>query len=120
MFSTGNLIDWNATKEYQSTQKRERVKTIVCVVSVGAQCCIELRSYAETIQWCDEGLKAHPADKKLLELRASADKHRVEILLNICFCCSCCCGRLVVPINCNTLFFCTQESCRERFQEGQT
>ncbi|CAG11599.1 unnamed protein product, partial [Tetraodon nigroviridis] len=42
----------------------------------GAQCCIELHSYAEAVQWCDEGLKAHPADKKLLELRASADKHR--------------------------------------------
>lgn len=55
-----------------------RDKTIVCV-SVGAQCCIELCVYAEAIQWCDEGLKAHPADKKLLELRTAADKHRVYI-----------------------------------------
>lgn len=55
--------------------KREKKKRLC--VSEGAQCCIELRSYAEAIQWCDEGLKAHPADKKLLELRASADKHRV-------------------------------------------
>lgn len=46
---------------------------------------MELRSYAEAIQWCDEGLRAHPADKKLLDLRASADKHRVLTLLNIYF-----------------------------------
>nr|XP_046247598.1 tetratricopeptide repeat protein 4 [Scatophagus argus] len=42
----------------------------------GVQCCIELRLFAEAMQWCDEGLKAHPTDKKLLELRASADKHK--------------------------------------------
>ncbi|CAJ1060994.1 tetratricopeptide repeat protein 4-like [Xyrichtys novacula] len=42
----------------------------------GAQCCIELRNYAEALQWCEEGLKAHPTDKKLLELRAAADKHK--------------------------------------------
>ncbi|XP_027146394.1 tetratricopeptide repeat protein 4 [Larimichthys crocea] len=42
----------------------------------GAQCCIELRIFAEAVQWCDEGLKAHPTDKKLLELRAAADKHK--------------------------------------------
>ncbi|XP_044055419.1 tetratricopeptide repeat protein 4 [Siniperca chuatsi] len=42
----------------------------------GVQCCIELRNFAEAIQWCDEGLKAHPTDKKLLELRATADKHK--------------------------------------------
>ncbi|XP_040896781.1 tetratricopeptide repeat protein 4 [Toxotes jaculatrix] len=42
----------------------------------GAQCCIELRNFSEAIQWCDEGLKAHPTDKKLQELRAAADKHK--------------------------------------------
>ncbi|KAK2835255.1 hypothetical protein Q5P01_015739 [Channa striata] len=42
----------------------------------GAQCCIELHSFSEAIQWCDEGLKAHPTDKKLQELRAAADKHK--------------------------------------------
>ncbi|XP_062252231.1 tetratricopeptide repeat protein 4 [Platichthys flesus] len=42
----------------------------------GAQCCVELRHYSEAIQWCDEGLKVHPTDKKLQELRATADKHR--------------------------------------------
>lgn len=42
----------------------------------GAQCCIELRNFAEAIRWCDEGLKVHPTDKKLQELRATADKHK--------------------------------------------
>ncbi|XP_068175832.1 tetratricopeptide repeat protein 4 [Antennarius striatus] len=42
----------------------------------GAQCCMKLRSFAEAIQWCDEGLKVHPRDNKLLELRVTADKHK--------------------------------------------
>ncbi|XP_034387295.1 tetratricopeptide repeat protein 4 [Cyclopterus lumpus] len=42
----------------------------------GAQSCIELRNFAEAVQWCDEGLKLHPTDKKLQELRAVADKHK--------------------------------------------
>lgn len=42
----------------------------------GVQCCIELRNFPDALQWCDEGLKAHPTDKKLLELRATADKHK--------------------------------------------
>lgn len=68
-----------AIKKMGMLQKflNEREQNDCLCVSVGAQCCIELRSYAEAIQWCDEGLKAHPADKKLLEMRASADKHRV-------------------------------------------
>ncbi|KAG7514593.1 tetratricopeptide repeat protein 4 [Solea senegalensis] len=40
----------------------------------GAQCCIELRNFSEAIQWCDEGLKAHPTDKKLQDVRLTADK----------------------------------------------
>ncbi|KAF0041909.1 hypothetical protein F2P81_005441 [Scophthalmus maximus] len=43
---------------------------------LGAQCCIELRNFSEAVQWCDEGLKVYPADKKLQDLRASADKHK--------------------------------------------
>ncbi|XP_068445968.1 tetratricopeptide repeat protein 4 [Clinocottus analis] len=42
----------------------------------GAQSCIALRNFAEAVQWCDEGLKVHPTDKKLQELRAAADKHK--------------------------------------------
>lgn len=63
-------------------KEKKQTRPIVCV---GAQCCMELHSYAEAIQWCDEGLRAHPADKKLPDLRASADKHRVLTLLNIYF-----------------------------------
>ncbi|KAF7202677.1 tetratricopeptide repeat protein 4 isoform X2 [Nothobranchius furzeri] len=46
------------------------------IMSHGAQCCIELRNFAEAVQWCDEGLKVHPTDKKLQELRAAAEKHK--------------------------------------------
>lgn len=42
----------------------------------GAQCCIELRNFTEAVRWCDEGLKVHSTDKKLLELRATADKQK--------------------------------------------
>lgn len=51
--------------------------------SAGAQCCVELRNFSGAIQWCDEGLKFYPTDNKLMELRASADKHKVtqEIML---------------------------------------
>lgn len=50
--------------------------------SAGVQCCIELRIFADAVQWCDEGLKAHPNDKKLQELRAAADKHKVQSLMS--------------------------------------
>lgn len=52
---------------------------VLCACA-GAQCCIEVRAFARALQWCDEGLKAHPTDKKLLELRAAADKHKVPSL----------------------------------------
>lgn len=38
---------------------------------------MELHNYTDALQWCDEGLKVQPTDKKLLELRASADKQKV-------------------------------------------
>jgi len=47
-------------------------------VAAGAQSCMELRNFAEAVQWCDEGLQLHPTDKKLQELRAAADKHKVQ------------------------------------------
>ncbi|KAM3619455.1 uncharacterized protein V6R79_008515 [Siganus canaliculatus] len=42
----------------------------------GAQCCLELRLFSDALQWCEQGLQAHPSDRKLLELRAAADKHK--------------------------------------------
>ncbi|KAG7270605.1 hypothetical protein CRUP_011521 [Coryphaenoides rupestris] len=44
----------------------------------GAQCCTDLRSFAEAIRWCDRGLKMHPTNGKLKELRSAADKHKRE------------------------------------------
>lgn len=49
----------------------------VYCVCLGAQCCMELRNYSEALQWCDEGLRLLPTDKKLQELRATADKQKV-------------------------------------------
>ena len=81
---------------------------IVCV-SAGAQSCIELRSFAEGVQWCDEGLKIHPTDKKLQELRATADKHKVQSLMS---------SRDfgvedLVPLKHKALFFLNREQQRE-------
>ncbi|XP_060775866.1 tetratricopeptide repeat protein 4 [Neoarius graeffei] len=42
----------------------------------GAQCCMELRNYTDALQWCDEGLRVQPTNKKLQELRATADKQK--------------------------------------------
>lgn len=38
---------------------------------------MELHNYADVLQWCDEGLRILPTDKKLQELRAAADKQKV-------------------------------------------
>jgi hypothetical protein len=38
---------------------------------------MELKKYTDALLWCEEGLKLQPTDKKLLELRATADKHKV-------------------------------------------
>lgn len=50
-------------------------------LDLGAQCSMELRNYAGVLQWCDEGLKLLPTDKKLQELRATADKLKVDIFM---------------------------------------
>uniref|UniRef100_A0A3B4BEB3 Cns1/TTC4 wheel domain-containing protein n=1 Tax=Periophthalmus magnuspinnatus TaxID=409849 RepID=A0A3B4BEB3_9GOBI len=51
----------------------------------GAQCCTELRNFGEALKWCDEGLKLYPTDRKLQELRATADKNNVLLLLLLLF-----------------------------------
>ena len=43
---------------------------------------VSLRLFAEAIQWCDEGLKVHPTGKRLLGLRAAADKQKVQALMS--------------------------------------
>ncbi|KTG45218.1 hypothetical protein cypCar_00032744 [Cyprinus carpio] len=52
--------------------KPDHIKAIIR----GAQCSMALRNYAGALQWCDEGLKLSPTDKKLQELRATADKQK--------------------------------------------
>ncbi|XP_058573289.1 tetratricopeptide repeat protein 4 [Neofelis nebulosa] len=40
----------------------------------GALCHLELKNFAEAVNWCDEGLQIDAREKKLLEMRAKADK----------------------------------------------
>ncbi|XP_047404633.1 tetratricopeptide repeat protein 4 isoform X2 [Sciurus carolinensis] len=40
----------------------------------GALCHLELKHFAEAVSWCDEGLQIDAKEKKLLEIRAKADK----------------------------------------------
>ncbi|XP_045370225.2 tetratricopeptide repeat protein 4 isoform X2 [Camelus bactrianus] len=40
----------------------------------GALCHLELKNYAEAVSWCDEGLQIDATEKKLLEMRAKADR----------------------------------------------
>nr|XP_051714157.1 tetratricopeptide repeat protein 4 [Oryctolagus cuniculus] len=40
----------------------------------GALCHLELKHFAEAVNWCDEGLQIDAKEKKLLEVRAKADK----------------------------------------------
>nr|XP_034821751.2 tetratricopeptide repeat protein 4 isoform X2 [Pan paniscus] len=45
----------------------------------GALCHLELKHFAEAVNWCDEGLQIDAKEKKLLEMRAKADKlKRIE------------------------------------------
>ncbi|NXX74420.1 TTC4 protein, partial [Urocolius indicus] len=47
----------------------------------GALCHMELKNFPEAIAWCEEGLQIDSKEKKLVEVRAKADKLKV----NICF-----------------------------------
>ncbi|XP_073708744.1 tetratricopeptide repeat protein 4 [Garra rufa] len=73
-FHLGNmrsaLNDATAAKKL----KPDHIKAIIR----GAQCSMELRNYAGALQWCDEGLRLFPTEKKLQELRATADKQKRE------------------------------------------
>ncbi|KAK7830565.1 hypothetical protein U0070_018290, partial [Myodes glareolus] len=40
----------------------------------GAMCHLELNHFTEAVNWCDEGLQIDAKEKKLLEVRAKADK----------------------------------------------
>ncbi|XP_028340295.1 tetratricopeptide repeat protein 4 isoform X2 [Physeter macrocephalus] len=45
----------------------------------GALCHLELKNYVEAVNWCDEGLQIDATEKKLLEMRAKADKLKVMV-----------------------------------------
>ena len=50
--------------------------------STGASCHLELKNYVEAVNWCDEGLQIDATEKKLLDLRAKADKLKVGDRIN--------------------------------------
>ncbi|XP_075472520.1 tetratricopeptide repeat protein 4 isoform X2 [Ascaphus truei] len=53
-------------------QKPDHLKAVIR----GALCCVEIKNYQEALKWCEEGLKIDRKEKKLLEIRAKADKLR--------------------------------------------
>ncbi|NWI74050.1 TTC4 protein, partial [Dryoscopus gambensis] len=46
----------------------------------GALCHMELKNFSEAIAWCEEGLQIDSKEKKLVEMRAKADKLKGEEL----------------------------------------
>lgn len=44
----------------------------------GAECCLNLKKYADCIQWCEMGLNVDPNDAKLKEMRSKAEIERVR------------------------------------------
>lgn len=114
LFTLSSHSHFVITHSVYTSKQTMTFGNVLCACA-GAQCCIEVRAFARALQWCDEGLKAHPTDKKLLELRAAADKHKVPSL------------RLVreleaqIPSRCWFLHlgFVPSESSGQRRQEGQ-
>uniref|UniRef100_A0A8C0U348 Uncharacterized protein n=1 Tax=Cyanistes caeruleus TaxID=156563 RepID=A0A8C0U348_CYACU len=45
----------------------------------GALCHMELKNFLEAIEWCEEGLDIDPKEKKFVEMRAKADKLKVNM-----------------------------------------
>ncbi|NXY38028.1 TTC4 protein, partial [Pomatorhinus ruficollis] len=44
----------------------------------GALCHMELKNFSEAVAWCEEGLQIDSKEKKLVEMRAKADKLKLE------------------------------------------
>lgn len=53
------------------------LRILMVLGSAGALCHLELKNFAEALNWCDEGLQVDAKEKKLLEMRAKADKLKV-------------------------------------------
>ncbi|NXA82075.1 TTC4 protein, partial [Thryothorus ludovicianus] len=55
-------------------QAKKLKPTHLKAIMRGALCHIELKNFLEAIAWCEEGLQIDPKEKKLVEMRAKADK----------------------------------------------
>ncbi|KAG9350924.1 hypothetical protein JZ751_024813 [Albula glossodonta] len=70
-FHLGNM---RSALNDSTAAKKLKPDHLKALLRAGAQCCMELRSYGEALQWCEAGLRLQPKDRKLQELRATADK----------------------------------------------
>ncbi|XP_062437953.1 tetratricopeptide repeat protein 4 isoform X1 [Rhea pennata] len=55
-------------------QARKLKPTHLKAIIRGALCHLELKNFSEAIAWCEDGLQIDPKEKKLMEVRAKADK----------------------------------------------
>ncbi|NXS70528.1 TTC4 protein, partial [Pandion haliaetus] len=60
-------------------QAKKLKPTHLKAVIRGALCHMELKNFSEAIAWCEEGLRIDSKEKKLVEMRAKADKLKVNI-----------------------------------------
>ncbi|XP_049665185.1 tetratricopeptide repeat protein 4 isoform X2 [Accipiter gentilis] len=57
-----------------AVQAKKLKPTHLKAVIRGALCHMELKNFSEAIAWCEEGLRIDSKEKKLVEMRAKADK----------------------------------------------
>ncbi|NXO61700.1 TTC4 protein, partial [Phainopepla nitens] len=69
----------------------------------GALCHMELKNFSEAIAWCEEGLQIDSTEKKLVEIRAKADKLKLQgtFLEPQTDFSTCCQGGAVVALPCS-------------------
>ncbi|NXL78409.1 TTC4 protein, partial [Leptocoma aspasia] len=81
-----------------ATQAKKLKPTHLKAIIRGALCHMELKNFLEAIAWCEEGLQIDSKDKKLVEMRAKADKLKLEgtFLGTQSGFSTCCQGRAVV------------------------
>ncbi|NWX12697.1 TTC4 protein, partial [Aegotheles bennettii] len=61
-----------------AVQAKKLKPTHLKAIIRGALCHMELKNFSEAIAWCEEGLRIDPKEKKLVEMRAKADKLKVN------------------------------------------
>ncbi|KAM9379493.1 tetratricopeptide repeat protein 4 isoform 2-T4 [Phaethornis superciliosus] len=57
-----------------ATQAKKLKPTHLKAIVRGALCHLELKNFSEAIAWCEEGLQIDSKEKKLVEIRAKADR----------------------------------------------